>query len=183
VLRVGGASPRQVDVRVVAATNRALRDEVAAGRFREDLFFRLNVIPLSVPPLRERRDDVLPLARHFLQRHASEAGRPLRFSADAERTLVEHEWRGNVRELENAVERAAVLTRADVIEAEDLLLEEFPVSRTAATDGSLQESLDRAASARIQAALDEAGGNRTEAARSLGIDRTTLYRLMRRIGM
>jgi DNA-binding NtrC family response regulator len=107
----------------------------------------------------------------------------LRFSEDAERTLVEHGWRGNVRELENAVERAAVLTRADVIEAEDLLLEHSPLPHVAATDGSLQESLDRATAVRIRAALEEAAGNRTEAARLLGIDRTTLYRLMRRIGM
>jgi two-component system NtrC family response regulator len=183
VLRVGGANPRKVDVRVVAATNRVLRDEVTAGRFREDLFFRLNVIPLNVPPLRERPDDILPMARHFLQRHASESARPLRFSVEAERTLVEHGWRGNVRELENAVERAAVLTRADVIEAEDLLLEQSPLPTVAAADGTLQDSLDRAAAARVHAALEDAGGNRTEAARLLGIDRTTLYRLMRRIGM
>ena len=180
VLRVGGSEPRKVDVRVVAATNRVLRDEVAAGRFREDLFFRLNVIPLHVPPLRERGDDILPLARHFLQRQASEAGLPLSFSPVSERTLLEHGWRGNVRELENAVERAAVLARTDVIETEDLLLEQSPVANAGAADGTLQDSMDRAAAARVRAALDQAGGNRTEAARVLGIDRTTLYRLMRR---
>jgi two-component system, NtrC family, response regulator len=182
VLRVGAASPRQVDVRVVAATNRILRDEVAAGRFREDLFFRLNVIPLDVPPLRERSADILPLARHFLQRHASEAGRPLRFSAEAERALGEHGWRGNVRELENAVERAAVLSMSETIGPEDLLLEHSAAQSGGGTDGTLQESMDRAAAARVRAALEQAGGNRTEAARILGIDRTTLYRLMRRIG-
>ena len=184
VLRVGGTSPRQVDVRVVAATNRILRDEVAAGRFREDLFFRLNVIPLHVPPLRERTADILPMARHFLQRHASEVGRPLQFSADAERALVEHVWRGNVRELENAVERAAVLSTADTIEPEELLLEQAGApTATAVADGTLQQSMDHAAAMRVRTALEQAGGNRTEAARILGIDRTTLYRLMRRIGV
>jgi DNA-binding NtrC family response regulator len=181
VLRVGGSAPRRVDVRVVAATNRVLRDEIAAGRFREDLYFRLNVIPIHLAPLRERRDDIVPLARHFLARYAAEAGRRLALSPDAERALAAHPWPGNVRELENAVERAVVLARGDTIEPEDLLLEERPAPPAA--DGTLQESLDRAAATRIRAALAAAGGNRAEAARALGVDRTTLYRTMKRLGM
>ena len=183
VLRVGGARPQKVDVRVVAATNRVLRDEIAAGRFREDLYFRLNVIPIQLLPLRSRREDVVPLARHFLGHHAAEAGRRLTLTAEAEEVLASHAWPGNVRELENAIERAVVLARGDAITADDLLLEERPDVPAAAGDGTLQESLDRATGARIRAALEAARGNRAEAARSLGIDRTTLYRLMRRLGV
>jgi DNA-binding NtrC family response regulator len=182
VLRVGGSEPRVVDVRVVAATNRVLRDEIAAGRFREDLFFRLNVIPVQLAPLRERREDVLPLARHFLARHAAEAGRRLAFSPQAEAALAAHAWPGNVRELENAVERGVVLARGETILPEDLLLEGAGVGPAGGADGTLQEAVDRATAARIRAAVDAAHGNRTEAAKALGIDRTTLYRLMRRLG-
>ncbi len=184
VLPVGGSKPRPVDVRVVAATNRRLRDEVAAGRFREDLYFRLNVIPMQLAPLRERREDVMPLAGHFLHRHASEAGRRLAFSVEAEQALLAHAWPGNVRELENAVERAVVLARSEEITPEDLLLEQSPaVSSSVAAEGTLQESLDQAAAARIRAALAAAGSQRNEAARALGIERTTLYRMMKRLGI
>ncbi len=185
VLRVGGGEPRPVDVRVVAATNRVLRDEIAAGRFREDLFFRLNVIPLQLAPLRERREDVLPLAHHFLARHAAEAGRRLTFSPEAAAALVAHPWPGNVRELENAVERGVVLARGEQVTPEDLLLHETsaPPASGARGDGTLHDAIDRATAERIRAALDAAGDNRAEAARALGIDRTTLYRLMRRLGV
>jgi len=181
VVRVGGATPRRVDVRVVAATNRRLREDVDAGRFREDLFFRLNVIPVQLAPLRERREDVLPLARHFLARHAAESGRPLRFAAEAEAALAGHAWRGNVRELENAVERAVVLARGEAIGPEDLLLE--PSATPAIEGGNLQEALDRATAAAVRDALVRSGDNRAEAARVLGVDRTTLYRLMKRLGL
>ncbi len=182
VLRVGGTEARPVDVRVLAATNRPLREEIAAGRFREDLFFRLNVIPIQLAPLRERREDVLPLARHFLARHGAEAGRSLGLGADAEQALVAHAWPGNVRELENAIERAVVLARGERITPEDLLLETGATAVPGAGDGTLQECLDRAAAARIRGALEAAGGQRAEAARALGVDRTTLYRLMKRLG-
>jgi len=180
VLRVGGSEPRRVDVRVVAATNRVLRDEMAAGRFREDLFFRLSVIPIQLAPLRERPEDVLPLARHFLARHAADAGRRLAFAPEAEAALVAHPWRGNVRELENAVERAVVLAREEAIRPEDLLLE---TAGSGPPGGTLQDRLDAAASAAIRAALEAAHGQRAEAARALGVDRTTLYRLMKRLGL
>ncbi len=185
VQRVGGAAPRRVDTRVICATNRALRDEIAAGRFREDLFFRLNVIPLHLAPLRERSEDVLPLAERFLAGFAREAGRPLHFGAEATAALLAHAWPGNVRELENAVERAVVLTRGSEITPEDLLLDPAPArtAPAAAGGGTLQECLDRAADARVRAALAAAGGNRVEAARALGIERTTLYRMMKRLGI
>jgi DNA-binding NtrC family response regulator len=184
VLPVGGTRPRRIDVRLVTATNRVLRDEVAAGRFREDLYFRLNVIPVQLSPLRERPDDVLPLARHFLARHAADAGRPLTLSPEAEEALRRHVWAGNVRELENAIERAVVLARDAAITPEDLLLEAGSGSPArAAGGGTLQAALDDAAAARIRSALAAAGGERTAAARALGVDRTTLYRLMRRLGL
>jgi len=180
---VGGTRPRRVDVRLVTATNRVLRDEVAAGRFREDLYFRLNVIPIHLVPLRERRDDVIPLARHFLARHAAEAGRRLALAPEAEDVLRAHPWAGNVRELENAIERAVVLTRGPTITPEDLLLEQPRTPGAPPADGTLQDCLDAAAAARIRAALAAADGERTAAARTLGVDRTTLYRLMRRLGL
>ncbi|MEO8604211.1 MAG: sigma-54 dependent transcriptional regulator [bacterium] len=186
VQRVGGAAPRPVDVRVVCATNRTLRDEVAGGRFREDLFFRLNVIPIQLSPLRERREDVLPLARRFLARGAAEAGRSLSFGPEAEAALAAHAWPGNVRELENAVERAVVLARGAVITPEDLLLETaapHPAASPAGADGTLQDCLDYAAETRIRTALAAARGNRLDAARTLGIERTTLYRMMKRLGI
>ena len=181
VVRVGGSKARPVDVRVIAATNRVLRDEVAAGRFRDDLFFRLNVIPVTLAPLRERSEDILPLARHFLARHALETGRRLALSEAADAALLAHPWPGNVRELENALERGVVLARGQRIEPEDLLLSETTIGMAQTNDGSLQSSMDVAAAARIRAALETARGNRAEAARALGIDRTTLYRLMKRL--
>jgi DNA-binding NtrC family response regulator len=183
VLPVGGTRPRRVDVRLVTATNRVLRDEIAAGRFREDLYFRLNVIPVHLTALRERRDDIVPLARHFLARHAAEVGRRLALSSDAEEVLRRHAWPGNVRELENAIERAVVLARGETIAPEDLLLEEPAAGGPPTADGTLQECLDVAAVARIRGALATAGGERTAAAKALGVDRTTLYRLMRRLGL
>jgi len=193
VLRVGGTAPRRVDARVVSATNRDLREEVRAGRFREDLYFRLNVIPVQVPPLRARREEIVPLARHFLARHAAEAGRALTLGDEAVARLLAHDWPGNVRELENAIERAVVLARTETIVPEDLLLEGgatgAPGAGGAGGDagpgltGTLQECLDRATADRIRAALKAADGRRADAALSLGIDRTTLYRLMKRLGM
>jgi DNA-binding NtrC family response regulator len=182
VLPVGGNKPRPIDVRVVAATNRPLREEVAAGRFREDLYFRLNVIPVQLAPLRERREDISPLARHFLRRYADEAGRQVSLSEEAEQALIAHPWQGNVRELENAIERAVVLARDESIKSEDLLLEQTTESSDT-THGTLQDALDQAAAARIRAALDAANGQRAEAAHALGIERTTLYRMVKRLGI
>ncbi len=197
VLRVGASKPRKVDVRIVAATNRVLRAEVAGGRFRGDLYFRLNVIPVRIPPLRERREDILPLARHFLAFHMAEVGRPLRLSADAERVLLAYPWEGNVRELENVIERAVVMSGAEELTPDAFALDEFAAepgftAREPAdsrepeplkSGESLQECVDRAQTARIKAALDAAKGNRVEAALALGVDRTTLYRLMKRLNL
>ncbi len=154
VLRVGGTAPRHVDVRVVAASNRVIQGEIAAGRFREDLFFRLNVIPLHIPSLRRRAEDIIPLARHFLSIHAAEANRKLEFSPESEAALLKHRWPGNVRELENVVERAAVLCTNDRIRPEDLMLDRPISGRELLFKGSLQDSIDDLVRARIVAALD-----------------------------
>jgi transcriptional regulator with GAF, ATPase, and Fis domain len=185
VLRVGGDRPRKIDVRVIAATHRDLQAEVAAGRFREDLYFRLAVIPVKVPPLRERQEDVLALAEHFLSRHARASGRPLSLSEDARRALLAHPWPGNVRELENAIERAVVLAKSDAIGSGDLLLETRPTAGgdPGLASGTLEDALDRAAATRIRAALAACQGRRADAAAQLGIERTTLYRLMKRLGI
>jgi DNA-binding NtrC family response regulator len=123
VLRVGGSEPRRINVRIVAATNSSLKDKVAAGQFREDLYFRLNVIPIQLLPLRERREDILALARNFLSQMAAKTGRHMTLDPAAAEMLLLHSWPGNVRELENAMERAVVLTRTDVITASDLMLD------------------------------------------------------------
>jgi DNA-binding NtrC family response regulator len=138
VLRVGGSEPRRINVRVVAATNSSLQDKVAAGHFREDLYFRLNVIPIQLLPLRERREDILALAQNFLARMAAAAGRHMTLDPEAAEMLLRHTWPGNVRELENVIERAVVLTRADVITTGDLMLDRvggsLPINPAAPTD-------------------------------------------------
>ncbi|MEM9552716.1 MAG: sigma-54 dependent transcriptional regulator [Acidobacteriota bacterium] len=186
LLRVGGAESVRVDVRIVAATHRDLKAEIAAGRFRDDLFYRLAVLPVHLPPLRVRRDDILPLARHFLQRHGS--GR--RLAPAAEEVLLAHAWPGNVRELENTIERAMVLARCDAIEVHDLWLdqptepdEDASTVQSHEGNGTLQETLDRAAAVRIRAALAAHDGRRAAAAAELGVDRSTLFRMMKRLAI
>ena len=188
--RVGGNEDREVDIRLVAATNRSLQAEVAAGRFRDDLYFRLAVIPIQLPSLRERPEDILPLARHFLARWNAELGRELRGWTDGvEKYLLGHSWPGNVRELENAIERGVVLARGDRIDLDDLLIDPEAAPGEADTEsgseptGNLQVFLDSAAAERIRAVLDEVDGVKVKAARRLGVDRTTLYRLMRKYGI
>jgi DNA-binding NtrC family response regulator len=190
VQRVGASEEKPIDVRIVAATNRDLRAEIAAGRFREDLYFRLAVIPIHLPALRERREDVLPLAHHFLARWNRELSRSVAgWTPEVERWLLTHAWPGNVRELENAIERGVVLARGDRIGFDDLLIdapgeEPQPEAASGATSGaSLQEFLDAAAAERIRRVLEQTAGKRVDAARQLGIDRATLYRLMRRYGI
>jgi len=176
--RVGGTRTIAVDVRVIAATNRDLAAMVKAGRFREDLYFRVAVIRAAVPPLRERPEDVLPLAEHFLARFAASCGRRVTgFTAEAVTALEQHWWPGNVRELRNTIERAAVLGDGVVIDADDLGL--VAPAPAAAPIQSLQEQ-EKAALLR---ALDTTGGNKAAAAKLLGIDRTALYKKLRRFGL
>lgn len=184
VLRVGGDQPRTVDVRVVAATNRNLTQDVESGQFREDLYYRLAVIPIHLPPLRERRADILPLASHFLARWSEEMGRTFTaWNEDVEDYLIQHDWPGNIRELENAMERAVVLARGDSITVEDLR-SPAPRTRSNVLDGTdamgLHDYLDWAATQKIKQVLDEVSGVRIDAAERLGIERTTLYRLIKK---
>ncbi len=231
-----GRSPRTAGVRIVASTNRPIAREVAGGRIRPDLYFALNVIAIEVAPLRERREDIVPLARHFLALHAAETGRSLVLTPDAEKALLAYSFPGNVRELENVIERAVVMSSSERIATDALMLradkvvvagpaartshamppaegaadlaqndavqpvdealqadaavdtetiarEETEAGAPVAMEGTLQEFLDRAAALRIKKAIDFAKGNRNAAATALGIDRTTLYRLMRRLGL
>jgi len=173
-----GGKPVRIDVRIVAATHRDLPGEVAAGRFREDLFYRLSIVPLHLPPLRERLSDIVPLAEHFL----AEAVPARRLSADAAARLLSHPWPGNVRELRNAMARAAVMTRHATVAAADLgFLAGQPAPATQAAD--LPGAVAQLEAAMIQAALDRHGGNRARAARELGIHRPMLYAKMRRYGI
>ncbi|MBL8998279.1 MAG: sigma-54 dependent transcriptional regulator [Gemmatimonadales bacterium] len=177
IRRVGGVRSIAVDVRVIAATHVNLLEAVRAGQFREDLFYRLNVVPIQLPPLRQRRDDILPLARHFLGRFAAEYGVPLpRLTAAAERALLDRAWPGNVRELRNVVERTVLLASGTEIEPVDF---EF----TTAADGSAPDAgaprlLSEIIARAVRDALAEAEGNKSEAARRLGISRPRLMRLL-----
>lgn len=192
--RVGGGKPISVNVRIIAATNMDLQRAVSEGKFREDLFFRLNVIPMQVPPLRERRDDIPSLVSHFSLLYRARSGRPAPAWADgALDLLVRYRWPGNVRELANIVERLAILHAGRSVEAADVRAV-LPLETNAAvsvvplppasTNGiSLGESLDEMERGLITRALSEAGGNVAEAARRLRTDRPNLYRRMRRLGI
>ncbi|MFH1377884.1 MAG: sigma 54-interacting transcriptional regulator [Planctomycetota bacterium] len=181
--RVGETRVRRTDVRVIAATNRDLESSVASGSFRNDLFFRLNVLRLAVPSLRERGTDVLLLAANFLKRAGQRMGRPdMRFAPDAESLLLAYDWKGNVRELRNLAERLAVLASDDLIGPDDLPPELTRRDRNASPavswvtgDEPATETLEAMERRCIQRALDAAGGNKKKAADILGIDRSTLY--------
>ena len=179
--RVGETRTRKANVRVVAATNRDLEADVSAGRFREDLLFRLNVIEVRVPTLSERPDDILPLARRFLAFFARAVGRALpSFSADAERVLASYAWPGNVRELRNAVERAVILWPSPVIEPQA-----FPEKIAGSKDRGPYVggpfTLEELEEAHISTILSQ-GKTQEEAARLLGIDSSTLWRKRKRSG-
>jgi DNA-binding NtrC family response regulator len=177
---VGSNTSVAIDVRIVAATHRDLAAEVAARTFREDLFYRLNVIPVHLPPLRDRPDDILPLAAHFLIAAANLAGPARTLSGDAERRLLAHAWPGNVRELKNAMERVAALARGPLVTADDLAFLTLPragVSEIPAAllDLPLPQAIEWLERAAIERALQQSAGNRAEAARRLGISRQSLY--------
>ncbi len=180
VLPVGGRSPVAFDARVVAATNRDLEAEVRAGRFREDLFYRLNVIPVRVPPLRERAGDVPLLARHFAARFGREMGvGEVRFAPSALAALAGYAWPGNIRELMNAVERAVALSTGEILV--EHLPEKIRVSRAATNDpDGAVITLDELERRHILSVLARTDGNKSRAADLLGIDLSTLYRKLRR---
>ncbi|MCI0376258.1 MAG: sigma-54-dependent Fis family transcriptional regulator [Gemmataceae bacterium] len=186
VYRVGGTQAIPVDTRVLTATNRNLGESVRAGKFREDLFYRLTVVTLELPPLRERRDDILVLAEHFLEQFCKTAGRkPLTLSADAKKRLEQHDWPGNVRELRNLMERIAYLATGDKVEASDLAFTLRPSKDEARKFGHLplSEATDEFQRDHIQQTIRRAGGHMGEAAKLLGMHRPNLYRKMRFLGM
>ncbi len=182
VTPVGGTQPVPVDVRLIAATNRDLEVDMKGGRFRSDLFYRLNVIAIHLPPLRQRKDDIPTLAQAFLQRMAAaRQAEPKRLAPDASEALLRYDWPGNVRELENALERAFTLTRGNEITAERLP-ERVTERRAPAlvSERAPNPSLDLVERAYIQFVLQSVGGNKTRAAEVLGIDPSTLYRKLAR---
>ena len=186
--RVGGGALIPVDVRIITATNHDLESEVGAGRFREDLFFRLHVMPIHIAPLRERREDIPLLVDHFVERYRYRHGlRPPRFSDAAIDALTAYDWPGNVRELGNAVERLMILYPERAVGAAEIG-NVLPQSHTSAThttghDGSLAERLEAFERRLIAGALSAADGNVAEAARNLRTDRPNLYRRMKRLGI
>jgi len=184
IRRVGESSPVQVNVRVIAATNQELRRAVAEKRFREDLFYRLAVVPLRIPPLRERLDDVPLLAAHFLQRFNRRTGGDKVLTAEAAARLMQHDWPGNVRELENALEQAAALCPAREIRADDVQIDVFRLGRPAAEPCvTLAEAVEEAERRAIQAALTRCAQDLGRISRELGISSTTLWRKMKRLGI
>ena len=192
--RVGGSKPIRVDVRIVSATNKDLTRAVADGTFREDLYFRLNVIPLAIPPLRERPDDIPALVRHFSQVHRGRTGQPLTsWSTNALDALARYRWPGNVRELANIVERLAILHPGREVTSDEIrevlpsaptrLAEPAALPNATVLDASLTDTLDDYERVLITRALSVAGGNIAEAARRLQTDRPNLYRRMKRLGI
>jgi DNA-binding NtrC family response regulator len=184
--RVGGRRPIRVDVRIIAATNRDLKNAATRGDFRDDLFYRLNVINLHIPPLRERGMDVQLLASHFLNECAMKFGRrPMQYSDEAMESLTRHRWPGNVRELENEVERAVILAPSCVITVDDL--SEELRSRTLSGEIAPPEPIGLSVKDNevelIRKALADTNGNRTKAAQLLGISREGLRKKMKRHGM
>lgn len=204
--RVGDSTPRRTDARIIAATNRNLRAEIASGRFREDLYYRLRVVPIEIPPLRARREDIEPIARTLLARAGHRTGRSLLLSPDVLRALLSYPWPGNVRELENALEFATIVCRGQTIQLEDLPPELLrtsgapagsPWSVGSAEAGPLRPGRVAAASAgplvhepgaelshqTISEALQQHGHRREATARALGVSRSTLWRRMRQLGL
>lgn len=187
VVRVGGHETISTDVRVVAATNQNLANLVREKKFREDLYFRLNVVTLELPPLRERGDDIVLLAEHFLRQLCQKQGRkPPAITAAAKKRLVAHRWPGNVRELRNLMERVAYLASGDKIDADDLAFTLSPGAKPTGgieTGRKLQEATQDFQADYIRRTIDQVRGNVTEAAKLLGVHRSNLYRKMRALGM
>lgn len=183
--RIGGQTSVQTDVRIIAATNRDLRRMVSQGLFREDLFYRLNIIPIRVPPLRERKEDILVLADQFLDSYNRKYGTGKKLSMQAQDCLMEYRWPGNIRELKNLIERLATISRSDIISLKGPIGEEMPLPEPErrrvpeGADGSLRPLSEATAEFQreyIQKALEHCGGNVSRAAKLLGVHRSALYR-------
>ncbi|HEX7078074.1 MAG TPA: sigma 54-interacting transcriptional regulator, partial [Candidatus Eisenbacteria bacterium] len=183
VTRIGGAKPVSVDVRVIAATNKNLEAEIAEGRFREDLYYRLNVVPIHLPPLRARREDIAPLVQHFVARLVAEHGRgPRTVSSEAMERLTAYSWPGNVRELKNLIERLLIMTDGESIEPGDVE-DALPADAGDGPPSEIKVARDKAERDTIHAMLRECQWNVSEAARRLGMDRGYLHRKIKRYGL
>jgi len=187
VERIGSQKTIEVDVRVIAATNKNLEDEIGKGAFREDLFFRLSVLPIAVPPLRERPQDVGPLVEHFCRQFRSENNvRPRGFTSEAIAALGRHSWRGNVRELKNAVERLLIMVEDDEVRPEHLKdvlrrpTEEMPAAAAAATLRDFKEGAERAF---LVQKLRDSGWNISATAAAIGTPRSNLYKKLEAYGI
>lgn len=181
--RVGGEQPIRVSVRVIAATNRDLSDMVAQQKFREDLYYRLRVVPIRVPALRERREDIPPLAEYFLSEFCARNNfKPKCFAPPVFEILEDYGWPGNIRELRNTVERMAILTRGDVLETESVPVE-IRIARSSSPKGNLREARESAEREHILKALEESKWNVSSAARVLGMERTNLHKRIRALGL
>jgi DNA-binding NtrC family response regulator len=182
ICMVGSAKPQKIDVRIIAGTNKNLPDLIKSGRFREDLYYRLHVIHIVLPALRERGDDVLLLIRHFSAKYAQEMGKPTPSYTDRTlRILRDYSWPGNVRELENLVQRLMAMTEGDIIDAPDL-----PAGMRAgcfAEERGLDRTLEQVETEYVRHVLEKVKGNKSRAAKILGIDRKTLREKLKRIGL
>jgi DNA-binding NtrC family response regulator len=178
--RVGSSQTRRVDVRIISATNANLNAEVDAGRFRQDLLFRLNTVEVHVPPLRERRQDISQLAMYFLSRYAERYRKPAKtLDPSAMQAMLEYSWPGNVRELDHAIERAVLLSSGDLVRVSDLSLRNPRETTQRMEDLSLEE----VESLLIRKAIDRYGGNISQAADALGLSRSALYRRLQKYGI
>jgi len=183
--RLGGTKTIETDVRVIAATNQALEEKMREGEFREDLYYRLNVINISIPSLRERREDIPLLAEYFLRKYSVEMNRKIRgFSEEAMRILTKYNWPGNIRELQNTIENAVVFANDDIIQANDLNPKIHTTSEeTEDYSGPLDEAQREFKKRYITKILKQMNGNRTEAAKQLKIQRTYLSRLIKELNI
>ena len=192
IIPIGGSNPVPIDVRFISASNRVLKELVASNEFREDLFYRLNVIEITIPPLRERMDDLVLLAEHFLRIFCVEQNVPSKsFSKDALRLLHSHDWPGNVRELENSIRRAVIMSDSRVITARDIIIRPLDRKRPAETstdDGYMSMKYEDAKNAvneafqkeYVAALLEKYRGNITKAAENAGISRQAMYKMIKK---
>jgi DNA-binding NtrC family response regulator len=184
--RLGGTKTIKVDVRLIAATNRDLREALEQGTFREDLYYRLNVVPIDIAPLRQRKEDIPELANLFIARFSGDSGKPIEsISTEAMQVLLNYHWPGNVRELQNIIERACALAKGTVLEAADIHLDQRPAKTANGASGFLPEgtTLERWEDEMIQEALRRANGNKSQAARLLGLSRNALRYRLSKIGI
>ena len=185
---VGGDTEVAIETRLITATNRDLESEVEAGRFRSDLYYRINVVHLALPPLRARKEDILPLAQHFLRKFARSQGKPVvGIASPAARKLLEYNWPGNVRELENCIERAVALTGLTEIGLDDLpdKIVQYKSSQIVINTDNVAElvTLDEMEQRYIRQVLAAVGGNKSQAAKLLGISRAALYEKIAALGL